>query len=118
MVTGLNSSCSYTPNRKTLNLLYNDGIIYTKDIAVIKDDDNNLLTSPYYVDVITCAAPNLQEIPSKRLYHGEPVQISREDLLALHQKRARKILSAAAVNNVEVLILGAFGCGAFCNPLM
>ena len=46
---------------------------------------------------------------------GNKVQISDNELLALHEKRARKIFASAIANGVEVLILGAFGCGAFCN---
>ena len=42
--------------------------------------------------------------------------VTREQIRALHLQRARKILSVAAIHGAEVLILGAFGCGAFCNP--
>ena len=70
------------------------------------------------MNVITCAAPNLREKTSNRFNsgEGESVRISDADLLDLHLSRARKILAAAAVNEAEVVILGAFGCGAFHNP--
>ena len=107
----------YAPHRAAPNPLHNDDIIYTQDVVVLKDDDYNVLSSPFRVDVITCAAPNLRESPSNRYNRndGDAVQISPEKLLELHVKRARKILSAAAANGAEVLILGAFGCGAFRN---
>lgn len=107
----------YGPHRAAPNPLHNDDIIYTQDVVVLKDDDYNFLSSPFRVDVITCAAPNLRESPSNRYnrYDGDAVHISPEKLLELHVKRARKILSAAAANGAEVLILGAFGCGAFRN---
>ncbi len=107
----------YGPHRAHPNPLHNDDIIYTQDVVVLKDDDYNVLSSPFRVDVITCAAPNLRDIPSNRYnrYDGDAVHISPEGLLELHVKRARKILSAAAANGAEVLILGAFGCGAFRN---
>jgi uncharacterized protein (TIGR02452 family) len=107
----------YAPHRAAHNPLHNDDIIYTQDVVVLKDDDYNLLPSPFHVDVITCAAPNLRESPSNRYnrYDGDAVHVSPEKLLELHLKRARKILSAAAANGAEVLILGAFGCGAFRN---
>lgn len=107
----------YAPHRAAHNPLHNDDIIYTKDVVVLKDDDYNVLSSPFRVDVITCAAPNLRDIPSNRYNRndGDAVHISPERLLELHVKRARKILSAAAANGAEVLILGAFGCGAFRN---
>ena len=46
------------------------------------------------------------------------VHISREDLQALHEKRMRKVLEIAWRKGNEVVILGAFGCGAFRNPPM
>ena len=108
----------YTPHRQEHNPLHNDDIIYTKDVVVIKDDDYHLLDDPFAVDVITCAAPNLRPAPSNAYNpfdgrHGETV--SYEQQLAIHEQRGRKILSVAAANEVEVLILGAFGCGAFRN---
>ena len=107
----------YGPHRTAPNPLHNDDIIYTKDVVVLKDDDYRPLSAPFRVDVITCAAPNLRERPSNRYNRndGNAVHISPQKLLELHLKRARKILSAAAANGAEVLILGAFGCGAFRN---
>ena len=107
----------YTPHRKNGNALHNDDIIYTPNVLVIKDDDHNLLSEPFSVDIISCAAPNLREQPSNQYNTGDTikVQISDNELLALHEKRARKIFASAIANGVEVLILGAFGCGAFQN---
>ena len=34
---------------------------------------------------------------------------------AIHEKRLRRILDVAILNNVAVIILGACGCGAFGN---
>lgn len=107
----------YTPHRKNGNALHNDDIIYTPNVLVIKDDDHNPLSEPFSVDIISCAAPNLREKPNNAYNSGDgnKVQISDNELLALHEKRARKIFASAIANGVEVLILGAFGCGAFCN---
>ena len=107
----------YTPHRKHGNALHNDDIIYTPKVLIIKDDDHNMLAIPFLVDVISCAAPNLREKPNNAYNSGDgnKVQISDNELLALHEKRARKIFASAIANGVEVLILGAFGCGAFQN---
>ena len=107
----------YTPHRKNGNALHNDDIIYTPKVLIIKDDDHNMLATPFLVDVISCAAPNLREKPNNAYNsgYGNKVQISDNELLALHEKRARKIFASAIANGVEVLILGAFGCGAFQN---
>ena len=109
----------YAPHRKEMNPLHNDDIIYTPNVVVIKDDDYNLLQKPFAVDVITCAAPNLREMPSNGYNTGDgnnKAKISENELFELHKTRATKILFVALNNNVDVLVLGAFGCGAFKNP--
>ena len=107
----------YTPHRKAKNPLHNDDIIYTKDVVVFKDDDLQPLDKPFMVDVISSAAPTLREVTTNRYNpsDGEHVDVTPEELLAIHEKRGRLILESAAANGAEVLILGAFGCGAFKN---
>ena len=107
----------YTPHRKSGNPLHNDDIIFTPGVQVLKDDDYNPLVEPFAVDVITCAAPNLREKPANPYNpgDGEAVQIAPQELFDLHIERARRILTVAAQNNAEIVILGAFGCGAFRN---
>ena len=95
----------------------NDDVIYTKDVLVLKDDDYRTLERPFAVDVVTCAAPNLRE-DATNAYNpsdGDRADIPPAELLALHEKRGRRILSAAAANGAQALVLGAFGCGAFRN---
>lgn len=99
--------------------IHNDDIIYTPDVHVIKDDnyqDYNE-SDQFNVDVITCAAPNLRENPNNpfNVDTVEPAIIRPEELFRVHYKRAAKIMQVAASRGVEVLILGAFGCGAFRN---
>lgn len=38
-----------------------------------------------------------------------------KDLLLLHEKKLRRMLDVAVMEGTETIILGAFGCGAFCN---
>lgn len=42
--------------------------------------------------------------------------IRNSSLYELHMKRLECVFKTAAANKAEVLVLGAFGCGAFCNP--
>lgn len=60
----------------------------------------------FAVNVITSAAPHLS--------YGESVDEDR--LFRILTSRIEKILQVAKKEAAEVLILGAFGCGAFRNP--
>ncbi len=111
----------YQPHRKKKDLRYSDRCIYTPGITVIKSDTNRPERLPegsrFTVDVLTCAAPNLREKPYNRMNPGsaEPITISEDELFRLHIKRAEHLLTVAAANGIDVMILGAFGCGAFRN---
>jgi len=108
----------YLPHRSGLSPLHNDDIIYTPGVVVFKSDDYKDYGTTKNVNIITCAAPNLREVP-KNEFNSEnttvPATISDDDLLELHKKRGRKILSVAAANKNDYVVLGAFGCGAFRN---
>ena len=118
-------SIFYAPHRHQHNPLHNDDCIYTPGVMVFKSDTDYPQLLPedkwYSVNVVTCAAPNLREKPSNSMNSGDgdaAVHISRENLHALHEKRMRKVLEIAWRKGNEVLVLGAFGCGAFRNPPM
>jgi uncharacterized protein (TIGR02452 family) len=99
---------------KQMDFMGNDDLIYTPEVVVFKTDER---TEPVYprmmpreewfkVNVITCAAPQMQI--AKRL---------PENYENVIRGRIRKILDVAAKEGNEVLILGAWGCGAFKNPV-
>ena len=108
----------YLPHRSGLSPLHNDDIIYTPGVVVFKSDDYKDYGTTKNVNIITCAAPNLREVP-KNEFNSEnttvPATISDDDLLELHKQRGSKILSVAAANKNDYVVLGAFGCGAFRN---
>lgn len=113
----------YTPHRNADNPLYNDDCIFTPGVKVFKSDINFPELSAeagwWDVDVITCAAPNLRSIPSNRMNPNagsRKADITYEGLKALFTARIQRIFEVAMANGADVLILGAFGCGAFCNP--
>ena len=112
----------YLPHRTARNPLHNDDIIYTPGVRIIKSDTATPKLLPksqwFNVDVITCAAPNLRERPGNSYNTGDgsvTVKITDKELLQLHEKRLRKILDVAYIKGNEIVILGAFGCGAFSN---
>ncbi len=106
----------YEPHRVQRNPLYNDDCIYTPDVIVFKSDTHESKLLPqaewWKVNVITCAAPNLR--PDR--FGNVQVIISKDELFRLHVKRMRRILNIACEKGNDVVILGAYGCGAFQNP--
>ncbi len=107
----------------TMSVLYNDDCIYTPDVLIFKSDTKHPELMPqdqwFTADIITCAAPNLRSRPSNYANPDsgyETINIDDEALKTLHIKRANRILDIAKANRAEVVILGAFGCGAFRNP--
>lgn len=73
-----------------MDFTYNDDLIYTPDVVIFKSDTAFPTTLPEHhwqkVDVITCAAPNLN--------HGTQM-ISPDELAQIHENRCRKILAVA-----------------------
>ncbi|MBO4395943.1 MAG: TIGR02452 family protein [Eubacterium sp.] len=120
--TQINFDGFYQPHRNMHNPVYNADCIFTPGVTVFKSDKAvpELLPENEWmqVDIITCAAPNLRANPSNAMnpYAGnKPAKLSEQELLDIHKKRGRRILDIAAANGCEVVILGAFGCGAFRN---
>ena len=110
----------YNINKKYMSNLGSDAIIYSRNVYVFKDKDYNMLPveDRFYVDVLTCAAPNLRENPRNQYNTDaseEKLTLTDEELYNIHVKRARNILNVAVKNEDDYLILGAFGCGAFRN---
>lgn len=100
----------YLYHRYLHNGFYSDRLIYTKEVTVFKDDSDVPKMMPedewFNVDVITCAAPYI----ANRRYTNKAA------LKQLFKGRIKNIFESAIDNDVDVIILGAFGCGAFKNP--
>mgnify|MGYP002621884836 CR=1 FL=1 len=98
----------YKFHRDRRDSIYTDACIFAPEIIVCKSDIDVPQRLPQKdwikIDVITCAAPNLHAI-----------KISDNELLKIHEKRARHMLTVLASCGVEIFVTGAFGCGAFRN---
>ena len=76
--------------------------IYSPAVPVFRTDDGTALAEPWYLDVITCAAPYAPAI-------GQPTAGN------LLQQRIHRVLAIARAYGHATLVLGAWGCGAFKN---
>ena len=99
---------------KEINYMGNDDLIYTPDVVVFKTDERTDPIYPkmmdpsewYKVDVITSAAPQLRKVRTLPANYNDVIF-----------SRIKKILDVATKEHAEVLILGAWGCGAFKNDI-
>ena len=90
----------YEHNRKLLSIYphYTNALIYSYDTLVFKDDISYERIEPKYIDVITCPAP---------------CGGNTRNLANLIEERIEGIIKSAIYHQAEVLVLGAWGCGAF-----
>ena len=91
----------YTWNNLSKNrALYLDRAIYSKNILFLKDYEK------FRADVITCASPNKKAAQ-------QYCNVTNEENYVVLKQRIEFVLKLAAINKVDTLILGAFGCGVF-----
>lgn len=96
----------YDDNRMDLNYaLYRDHAIYSPDIFFTVNDKNGKLHTGFS-DIITCAAPNWRVC---RKYHQEKAFDNQQAL----DLRTAFISDICADNDINTVILGAWGCGVF-----
>ena len=95
-------------NNGEINYMGGNDLIYIPGVTVFKTDESIPKLKDeekwFNTDVIVSAAPELFDDYDEDQYRK------------VMTERIRRILDLAAKEKVEVLILGAFGCGAFKNP--
>lgn len=92
----------YEEHRKRQRPDSSDWAIYSPDVPIFRKDDGTEIEHPWLLSFITCAAPYAPSI-------GQP---EAGDLL---QRRIHRVFSIAKAFGHSVLVLGAWGCGAFAN---
>ena len=90
----------------------NDDLIYSPNVQIIKDDVNDWNVKDLEkntnrsISVITCAAP-------WNITCG--IKFTNKEIFDIHYKKAKRILDVSINDNVDIIILGAYGCGDFYN---
>lgn len=86
--------------------LYKNRALYTPEVVFLHQGKADIAVRKRYCDVITCACPNKRAAQS---YKG----VTDEENTAALTSRIRFVLDIAEQENVDTLILGAYGCGVF-----
>jgi uncharacterized protein (TIGR02452 family) len=98
----------YDTNREGESLLYSDYIIYSPNVPWFRVRNRELLDDVFLASVITAPAPNAGQALRRDPDCGAKVSATLE-------RRAGMILAIARDNRHRSLLLGAWGCGVFCN---
>ena len=122
----------YDRHQRTGDPYYSDTCVYLPGIIGIRDDvlGGGVLREQdrYMFDVITCAPPNMRMYKweeehgttnvgkqnMENVYNMESDGIDRGEG-QLIERRVRRIIQTAIRNRVDILVLGAFGCGMYGN---
>ncbi len=98
----------YQYHRQLRTTLYSDAMIFSPNCPILRTDAGDWLEAPFVVSFITSAAPNAGAIQN-----NEPHNLAQ--IPSIFRERSSKVLSLAAYQNCDALVLGAWGCGAFRN---
>ena len=102
----------YKWNSRNTGDMGTDAVIWSPGVTVFKTDDAVPMEMKredwFQVNVLTCAAPYFDK--------NKKHPVTMEKLRDVFYHRIRNILEVAIANDTDILVLGAFGCGAFNNP--
>ena len=110
----------YERHQRTGDPYYSDTCVYLPGIVGIRDDvsGGRLLREQdrYTFDVITCAPPNVRIRRLDEEYKNlmKPME-SQENTENIMEQRTWAVIRTAVRNHVDILVLGAFGCGGYGN---
>jgi uncharacterized protein (TIGR02452 family) len=98
----------YEVNRLHDSLLYTNHLIYSPQVPWFRKRSRELLDEYFLASVITAPAPN-----AGQLLRRDPN--ASAEIESVLRERAGYVLAVARDNGHRSLLLGAWGCGVFCN---
>lgn len=98
----------YDANREGESLLYTDNVIYSPNVPWLRVRNRELLDDVFLASVITAPAPNAGQALRRDSQCSPAIK-------ATLNRRAGIVLAIARDNGHRSLLLGAWGCGVFCN---
>lgn len=102
----IDGNAMYAHHRALRDTVYSNYAIYSPAVPVFRDDTGALLEAPYPLAVLTSPAPNTGAALAKDPGRGA-------DIARAFEARIDLVLHLMAGHGHEVIVLGAWGCGAF-----
>lgn len=90
------------------NPFYNDTVIVSPGVPFFRHHNGQFIDTPWQADVITSAAVHAKAV---RKYLPERAG----EIAPTMRQRTQKVFEVATTLDADILILGAWGCGAFGN---
>ncbi len=97
----------YAGNRVCGTMMYTDHAIFSPDVIFFRDGRFSLLKEPVRASVLTLPAVNMGQVIRRGEDIGEAERVMR--------RRMMLALAVFADQGCRHLVLGAYGCGVFCN---
>ena len=93
---------------------YSHGMVYSPKVVVFRDDDG-LWTTPFTIDVLTCAAVNAGEVLKNTNGTHNPATVVNIEKKMM--ERMGRILYLFEQQGARNIVLGTFGTGVFQNDV-
>ncbi|KAJ9467307.1 hypothetical protein DIPPA_34419 [Diplonema papillatum] len=102
----------YRPNRDRPSGVYTHDMIVSPGVPVFRTDGGEAV-APYLVTFVSAPAPNFGVV----LRTAESEGHARASVREVLARRIRLVLAAFQRQNVDTVVLGAYGCGVFKNDV-